>query len=69
MELDLTLIADNGQQIWADSGIRHYVDDIYLEPAGYVDYTFFIQNPDIPEYHKRLRRRSQSRTHWERSVG
>lgn len=34
MDLDLTLIADNGQQMWSDAGIRHYVDDIYVDPAG-----------------------------------
>ena len=68
-EFDLTLTADNGQQMWADTGIRH---DLDLEvPAGEsVEYTFFIQNPDIPEYHGRFRWRTRNcRTHWDVNAG
>ena len=68
-ELDLTITADNGQQMWADTGIHHELD---LEvPAGdFVDYTFYIQNPDIPEYHGRYHwRTSNCRTHWNVNAG
>ena len=68
-EIDLTIIADNGQQMWADSGIRHYVDDIYVPAGTYVAYTFYIQNPDIPEYHGKYRNRWHSNTHWEKAAG
>ena len=69
MDLDLTLIADNGQQMWADKGIRHYVDDIYVPAGQYVAYTYYIQNPDIPEYHGKHRSRWHSRTHYEKAAG
>lgn len=68
-ELELTLLADNGQQMWSDSGIRHYVDDIYVSPGEYIAYTFYVQNPDIPEYHGEYRYRYRSRTHWEKAAG
>lgn len=69
-EIDLTLIADNGQEMWSDAGIRHYLDeDIYLDPGDYVEYIFYIQNPDIPEYHGTYRKRWHSNTHWEKAAG
>jgi len=68
-EVDITLICDNGQQMWSDAGIRHYVDDFYIPPQDYVDYTFYIQNPDIPEYHGKYRSRWHTNTHWERAAG
>ncbi len=68
-ELDLTLIADNGQQMWSDSGIRHYVNDIYVPKGKYIAYTFYVQNPDIPEYHGKLRYRYHTNTHWEKAAG
>lgn len=68
-ELDLTLLADNGQQMWADSGILHEVDDIYVGPGDYIAYTFYVQNPDIPEYHGKYRYRYQTSTHWEKAAG
>lgn len=68
-DLDLTLIADNGQQMWSDAGIRHYVDDIYVDPQDYIAYTFYVQNPDIPEYHGKYRWRYHTSTHWEKAAG
>ena len=68
-DIDLTLIADNGQQMWSDAGIRHEVDDIYVYPGESVDYTVYIQNPDIPEYHQRFRWRFHTNTHWEKAAG
>ncbi|MBP3231454.1 MAG: hypothetical protein J6M33_04090 [Anaerovibrio sp.] len=68
MDLDLTLIADNGQQMWADTGIRHYVEK--MVPAyEMVHYTFYIQNGDIPEYQKKFRWKCHSNTHWEKNAG
>ena len=69
MDLDLTLIADNSQQMWSDAGIRHYVDDIYVNPQEYVEYTYYVQNPDIPEYHGKYRFRFHTNTHWEKAAG
>ena len=68
-DIDLTLIADNGQQMWADKGIRHYVNDVYVPANQYVAYTCYIQNPDIPEYHGKYRHRWHSNTHWEKAAG
>lgn len=69
-ELDLTITADNGQQMWSDSGIRHYLDeDIYVGPDEYVAYTFYVQNPDIPEYHGHFRWQTHTNTHWEKAAG
>ena len=68
-ELDLTLIADNGQQMWSDAGILHEVDDIYVPPQEYIAYTYSVQNPDIPEYHGKYRYRYHTRTHWEKAAG
>ena len=48
-EIDLTLIAENGQEMWSDAGIRHYVKDIYVPVGEYIAYTWYVQNPDIPE--------------------
>lgn len=69
LELELTLIADNGQQMWADAGIRHDTDGIEILPGGTVDYVFYIQNPDIPEYHGGYRWRYYVKNHWELGVG
>ena len=71
LEFDLALIADNGQQMWADSGIRHYPDDtVYVPEGSYVAYTFYIQNPDIPEYHGHYRwKTTNNRTHWSKAAG
>ena len=68
-DIDLTLIADNGQEIWSDYGIRHYVDDVYVPANGYVAYTCYIQNQDIPEYHGKYRSRWHTSTHWGKSAG
>lgn len=68
-DLDLTLIADNGQEMWSDSGIRNYVGDIYVSPGEYVAYTYYVQNPDIPEYHGKYRYRYHTTTHWEKAAG
>ncbi|MBQ4421909.1 MAG: hypothetical protein II880_02360 [Schwartzia sp.] len=69
VDLDLTLLADNGQQMWSDAGIRHYPDGIEVLPGDYVAYTYYVQNPDIPEYHGKYRWRFHSNTHWVRGVG
>lgn len=69
VDLNLTLIADNGQQMWSDTGIRHYVDDIYVPANQYVAYTYYVQNPDIPEYHGKYRHRWHTNTHWEKAAG
>lgn len=68
-DLDLTLIADNGQEMWSDSGIRHYVDDIYVPADQYVAYTFYVQNQGIPEYHGKYNYRWHTSTHWEKAAG
>ena len=68
-DLDLTLIADNGQEMWSDYGIRHYVDDIYVPEGEYVAYTYYVQNPDIPEYHGKYHYRTHTSTHWETAAG
>ena len=68
-EIDLTLIADNGQEMWSDTGIFHEVDDIYIDPGDYVAYTCYVQNPDIPEYHGKYRWRYHTNTHWEKAAG
>ena len=68
-EIDLTLIADNGQEMWSDVGIRHYVDDIYVPAGEYVAYTCYVQNPNIPEYHGKFRWRTHPNTHWEKAAG
>lgn len=67
--IDLTLTADNGQEMWSDSGIRHEVEDVYVAPGDWVEYTVYIQHPDIPEYHKHFRWRSYTNTHWEVAAG
>ncbi len=69
LKYDLTLIADNGQEMWSDTEIFHEVDDIYVAPGEYIAYTFYIQNPDIPEYHGKYRWRYHSNTHWETAAG
>ncbi len=70
IEFDLILTADNGQQMWSDTGISHYPDGIEVLPGDYVAYTFYIQNPDIPEYHGHYRwRTTNNRTHWQNAVG
>ena len=69
IKIDLTLIADNGQQMWADSDIVHETGDIYLDPGDAIEYTFYIQNPDIPEYHGKYRWRYHTSTHWETAAG
>ena len=68
-DIDLTLIADNGQQMWSDTGIRHEIDDYYIAPGESMEYTVYIQNPDIPEYHQKFRWRFNSSTHWEKAAG
>lgn len=68
-ELDITLIASNGQQMWADTGIRHYVNDIYVPAGGYKAYTYRVKNPDIPEYHGKYRYRCHTNTHWGKAAG
>ncbi len=67
VELDLTLTADNGQQMWAYSGIRH---DVNIEvPANkYVNYTYYVQHKNIPEYHKRFKWKANTNTHWSTSA-
>ncbi|WP_295916804.1 hypothetical protein [Anaerovibrio lipolyticus] len=67
-DIDLTLTADNGQQMWADSGIRHYVE-MAVPAHDVVGYTFYIQNPYIPEYHHNFRWRYNTNTHWEGRAG
>lgn len=69
VDLNLTLIADNGQQMWSDTGIRHYVDDVYVPAYEYVAYTYYVQNSDIPEYHGKYRHRWHTNTHWEKAAG
>ena len=68
-DIDLKLFADNGQEMWSDYGIRHYVEDVYVPAHEYVAYTCYIQHPDIPEYHGKYRFRSHTVTHWEKSAG
>jgi|GEM_PF-644115 len=67
VELDLALTADNGQQMWAYSGIRH---DVNIEvPANkYVNYTYYVQHKNIPEYHKRFKWKANTNTHWSTSA-
>lgn len=66
--LDLTLIADNGQQMWSDTGINHYID-VYVPAYGAQEYTFYVQNEAIPEYHGKFRYRWHTHTHWDTSAG
>ncbi|KHM52339.1 hypothetical protein NZ47_05420 [Anaerovibrio lipolyticus] len=68
VELDLTLTADNGQQMWAYSGIRH---DVNIEvPANkYVNYTYYVQHKNIPEYHKRFKWKATTNTHSSTKAG
>lgn len=68
-DIDLALFSDNGQEIWSDYGIRHYVDDVYVPAQGYVAYTCYIQNQDLPEYHGKHRSRWHTVTHWGKSAG
>ncbi|WP_027406603.1 hypothetical protein [Anaerovibrio sp. RM50] len=68
VDLDLSLTADNGQLMWSDSGIRHYLD-IEVPAYEYVYYTYYIQNDDIPEYHQRFTWKSHTNTHWSTSAG
>lgn len=68
-DLDLTLTADNGQEMWSDYGIRHYVEDIYVPAGEYIAYTYYVQHPDIPEYHGKYRYRYHTNTHWEKAAG
>lgn len=66
--LDLTLIADNGQEMWSDSGIEHYID-VYVPADGALEYTFYVQNEEIPEYHGKFRYRWHTHTNWDTSAG
>lgn len=69
VQFDLTLKADNGQVMWQDYGIRHYMD-VKVPAYSTVDYTFYIHNSDIPEYHKRFTWRTHNnKTHWSKSAG
>ena len=68
VDLDLTLIADNGQEMWSDSGIRHYLD-IRVPAYEYVDYTYYVQNSDLPEYYGKVGFRSHTNTHWSTGAG
>lgn len=68
-DIDIAVKADNGQEIWSDYGIRHYVDDVYVPADGYVAYTCYIQNRDIPEYHGKISSRWHTSTHWEKNAG
>ncbi|ORT99324.1 hypothetical protein D081_2053 [Anaerovibrio sp. JC8] len=67
-DTDLSIVADNGQLMWADEGIRHYLDE---EVPAYeiVHYDFIIYNEDIPEYHGRYTWKSHTNTHWEGGAG
>ncbi|MBQ4404690.1 MAG: hypothetical protein IJT47_05310 [Selenomonadaceae bacterium] len=69
VEFDLILTADNGQQMWADYGIKHNFD-IYIPAYSSIEYTFYIQHPDIPEYHNSFNwQYKRMRTHWDTSAG
>lgn len=68
-DLDITLIADNGQEMWSDYGIRHYVNDVYVPAGEYKAYTCYVQNPNIPSYHGKYRFRCHTNTHWEKNAG
>ncbi len=55
IDLNLTLIATDGQEMWSGAGFRHPVNDIYVASYERVAYTFRVRNPDIPEYHDDFR--------------
>lgn len=68
--LDLELIADNGQMMWADYGILHDDIDVYVAADNSIEYTFYVWNSDIPDYHGRYHWRAPNcRTHWETAAG
>ena len=68
-EFDLYLTADNYDFAWEDFGIRHYLD-LYVAAYDTRDYTFYIQNDDIPEYHSAYHWKTRNaRTHWEKAAG
>lgn len=49
LEFDLVLTADDGQQLWADYGIEHYID-VFVPAHKSVDYTFYLRNTALPLY-------------------
>ena len=69
-KFDLILTADNGQQMWAGYGIFHELDDIYVPANSAIEYTFYVQDPDIPEYYGDFYWQVENeRTHWDTSAG
>ena len=69
LEFDLILTADNGQEMWSDYGIFHEMD-LFIPAYGFEEYTFYIQNPDIPEYRGRFNWQFQNcRINWDLNAG
>ena len=68
VRLDLTLIDEDGQQMWQDYGIRHSLD-LYVPAYEVVDYTFFIQEPGIPGYYGTFDYRWRADINWEEIAG
>ena len=69
IDLDLTLIAADGREMWSGVGLRHHVNDVYVAPQERVSYTFHVQDPDIPECHDAFRSRWHTNTCWGKYPG
>ena len=69
-EFDLVLIADNGQQIFADYGIRHYVNSVRVPAGRRITYTFYVRNPRLPDYRGKYSWRIRNPfTTWSKAAG
>lgn len=69
MQFGLTLNKADGQLLWQDYGIRHNMD-VYVPAHGKKNYSFFVKNKDIPEYHQRFKWKIHNkRVHWNTSAG
>lgn len=69
-EFDLIITDDNGKQLWANYGTRHYVNSIRVPAGRRISYTINVRNSHIPGYKGHFRWRTQNaNTHWSKIAG
>ncbi len=69
MEMDLQLVAGNGQEMWSGQGLYIEGQDIYVPAGEYVEHDFYIYDEGLPEYHQEYRWKVHFVTHSDRFAG
>ena len=68
LAFDLVLTGNDGQQLWADYGVEHYID-VFVPAHKSVDYTFYIRSSGLPLYDGNFTWDFKHRIQWDTAAG